>query len=60
MPSYGIENFSQKNIWDEPIHNWRLVITMLLHGLDIRSLQFGRSHKDTLQTSLLSLLIHFE
>lgn len=64
MSSYGIENFSQKNIWDEPIHNWRLVITMLLHGLDIRSekysLQFGRSHKDTLQTSLLSLLIHFE
>lgn len=32
-------------------------MTMLLHGLDIRSLQFGRSHKDTLQTSLLALLI---
>lgn len=32
-------------------------MTVLLHGLDIHSLQFGRSHKDALQTSLLSLLI---
>lgn len=41
MSSYGIENFSQKNIWDEPMHSWRLVITMLLHGLDIRSEKYN-------------------